>query len=44
MAYQGIGIRFVSLQIDGILIGFLFGALGTILGVGMKAAALTIRP
>ena len=35
MAYQGIGIRFVSLLIDGIIIGIIFGALGTILGVGM---------
>jgi hypothetical protein len=35
MAYQGIGIRFVSLLIDGIIIGILFGALGTILGAGM---------
>ena len=35
MAYQGVGIRFVSLLIDSILIGFLFGALGTILGAGM---------
>lgn len=34
MAYQGIGIRFVSLLIDTIIIGFIFGALGTILGVG----------
>jgi len=35
MAYQGIGIRFVSLLIDGIIIGIIFGVLGTILGVGM---------
>ena len=35
IAYQGIVIRFVSLLIDGIIIGIIFGALGTILGVGM---------
>ena len=35
MAYQGIGIRFVSLVIDSIIIGIIFGALGAILGVGM---------
>ena len=35
MAYQGIGIRFVSLLIDSIIFGIIFGALGTILGVGM---------
>jgi uncharacterized RDD family membrane protein YckC len=35
MAYQGIGIRFVSMLIDGIIIGIIFGALGTILGAGM---------
>ena len=35
MAYQGIGIRFVSLLIDSIIIGIVFGAIGAILGVGM---------
>jgi len=35
MAYQGIAIRFVSLLIDSIIIGFIIGALGSILGVGM---------
>ncbi len=33
MAYQGIAIRFVSLLIDSIIIGFIIGALGAILGV-----------
>jgi uncharacterized RDD family membrane protein YckC len=35
MAYQGVGIRFVSLVIDSIIIGIIIGALGTILGVEM---------
>ncbi len=35
MAYQGIGIRFVSLLIDSIIIGIIFGAIGSILGVDM---------
>jgi uncharacterized RDD family membrane protein YckC len=35
MAYQGLGIRFVSLLIDSIIIGFVIGALGAILGIGM---------
>jgi len=35
MAYQGIGIRFVSLLIDSIIIGFIIGTIGSILGVGM---------
>ena len=35
MAYQGIGIRFVSLLIDSIIIGFLIGAIGSVLGVDM---------
>jgi len=35
MAYQGVGIRFVSLLIDSIIIGIIIGALGTILGVEM---------
>jgi uncharacterized RDD family membrane protein YckC len=35
MAYQGVGIRFVSLVIDSIIIGIMIGALGTILGVEM---------
>jgi uncharacterized RDD family membrane protein YckC len=35
MAYQGIGIRFVSLLIDSIIIGFIIGILGAVLGVDM---------
>jgi len=35
MAYQGIGIRFVSLLIDSIIIGFIIGTIGSILGVDM---------
>ena len=35
MAYQGVGIRFVSLLIDSIIIGFMIGALGAVLGVEM---------
>ena len=35
MEYQGIGIRFVSLVIDSIVISMIFGVLGSILGVGM---------
>jgi uncharacterized RDD family membrane protein YckC len=42
MAYQGIGIRFVSLLIDSIIIGFIFGALGTILGVGMTESGMVL--
>lgn len=34
MAYQGIGIRFVSLVIDSIIISIIFGALFSTLGVG----------
>ncbi|NPV61037.1 MAG: RDD family protein [Methanotrichaceae archaeon] len=34
LEYQGIGIRFVSLLIDSIVLGLLLGALGAILGVG----------
>jgi uncharacterized RDD family membrane protein YckC len=34
MEYQGIGIRFVSLLIDSIIISLIIGALGGILGVG----------
>ncbi|MGB7544337.1 MAG: RDD family protein [Methanothrix sp.] len=35
MEYQGIGIRFVSLVIDSLIISAIFGALATILGAGM---------
>lgn len=35
MEYQGIGIRFVSLVIDSLIISIIFGALGSILGAGM---------
>ncbi|HNU39049.1 MAG TPA: RDD family protein [Methanothrix sp.] len=35
MEYQGIGIRFVSLVIDSLIISAIFGALATILGFGM---------
>lgn len=35
MEYQGIGIRFVSLVIDSLIISAIFGALATVLGVGM---------
>jgi uncharacterized RDD family membrane protein YckC len=35
MEYQGIGIRFVSLVIDSLIISAIFSALATILGVGM---------
>jgi uncharacterized RDD family membrane protein YckC len=35
MEYQGIGIRFVSLVIDSIVISAIFGVLGSILGAGM---------
>ncbi len=35
MEYQGIGIRFVSLVIDSLIISIIFGALGNILGAGM---------
>ena len=35
MEYQGIGIRFVSLVIDSLIISAIFGALATILGGGM---------
>jgi uncharacterized RDD family membrane protein YckC len=35
MEYQGIGIRFVSLVIDSLIISAIFGVLATILGVGM---------
>ena len=35
MEYQGIGIRFVSLVIDSLVISAIFGVLGSILGVGM---------
>jgi uncharacterized RDD family membrane protein YckC len=35
MQYQGIGIRFVSLVIDSLIISIIFGALGGILGAGM---------
>lgn len=34
MAYQGIGIRFVSLVIDSIIIGIMFGALFGTIGAG----------
>ena len=35
MEYQGIGIRFVSLVIDSLIISIIFGVLGSILGAGM---------
>jgi uncharacterized RDD family membrane protein YckC len=35
MEYQGLGIRFVSLVIDSLIISAIFGALATILGFGM---------
>ncbi|MDD4653414.1 MAG: RDD family protein [Methanothrix sp.] len=35
MEYQGIGIRFVSLVIDSLIISAIFGALATVFGVGM---------
>jgi uncharacterized RDD family membrane protein YckC len=35
MEYQGIGIRFVSLVIDSLVISAIFGVLGSILGAGM---------
>jgi len=35
MEYQGIGIRFVSLVVDSLIISAIFGALATILGAGM---------
>jgi len=35
MEYQGIGIRFVSLLIDSLIISIIFGVLGSILGAGM---------
>ncbi|OPY52970.1 MAG: RDD family protein [Methanosaeta sp. PtaU1.Bin112] len=35
MEYQGIGIRFVSLIIDSLVISAIFGVLATVLGVGM---------
>ena len=35
MEYQGIGIRFVSLVIDSLIISAIFSALATILGAGM---------
>ncbi len=35
MEYQGIGIRFVSLLIDSIILSIIFGALSMIFGVGM---------
>lgn len=35
MEYQGIGIRFVSLVIDSLIISAIFGALSVILGLGM---------
>jgi uncharacterized RDD family membrane protein YckC len=35
MEYQGIGIRFVSLVIDSLIISIIFGALGGILWAGM---------
>jgi uncharacterized RDD family membrane protein YckC len=41
MAYQGIGIRFVSLLIDSIIIGIIIGALSTILGVEMTEQGTT---
>ena len=34
MAYQGLGTRFVSLLIDGFIIGIIFGALGPFLVAG----------
>jgi len=35
MEYQGIGIRFVSLVIDSLIISIIFGVLASILGAGM---------
>ena len=35
MEYQGIGIRFVSLVIDSLIISIIFGVLGSILGADM---------
>jgi len=35
MAYQGIGIRFVSLIIDSIILGIIIGAVGSIFEAGM---------
>ena len=35
MEYQGIGIRFVSLVIDSLVISAIFGVLATIFGLGM---------
>jgi hypothetical protein len=40
MEYQGIGIRFVSLVIDSLIISIIFGVLGSILGAGMMRQAL----
>jgi len=34
LQYQGVGIRFVSLLIDSIVLGLLLGVLGSILGIG----------
>jgi uncharacterized RDD family membrane protein YckC len=35
MEYQGIGIRFVSIILDSLIISAIFGALAAILGFGM---------
>jgi uncharacterized RDD family membrane protein YckC len=40
MAYQGIGIRFVSMVIDSIIISMIFGALGGMLGAGIMEAGI----
>jgi uncharacterized RDD family membrane protein YckC len=40
MQYQGVGIRFISLLIDSIVLGLLLGALGAILGVGSASGTV----
>lgn len=40
MEYQGIAIRFVSIVIDGIILGLIFGILGSILGRGMMESGM----
>ena len=40
MVYQGIGIRFVSMVIDSIVVSMIFGALGVMLGAGIMEGGM----